>query len=60
MFQIIDDDDQVLPVGQVGNIAIRTNPSRPVGLFKAYEVYRHHILVYFMYSGTSPYDRSPH
>ena len=44
MFQIIDDDDHVLPVGQVGNIAIRTSPNRPVGLFKGYEVHCHNIL----------------
>ena len=33
---VIDDDGQVLPVRREGDIAIRTGPERPVGLFAEY------------------------
>ncbi len=33
--ELLDDDDTPVPVGEVGKIAIRTNP-RPVGLFRGY------------------------
>jgi acyl-coenzyme A synthetase/AMP-(fatty) acid ligase len=33
--QIVDDDGVVMPVGEEGHIAVRTDP-RPVGLFKEY------------------------
>jgi acetyl-CoA synthetase len=32
---VVDDDGNVLPVGEVGNIAVRTQP-RPLGLFQEY------------------------
>ncbi|KAI0216674.1 Acyl-coenzyme A synthetase ACSM3, mitochondrial [Lamellibrachia satsuma] len=34
---IIDDDNRVLPTCQVGEIAVRMTPNRPLGLFKGYE-----------------------
>lgn len=34
---IINDDNQVLPALQVGEIAVRMTPNRPLGVFKGYE-----------------------
>ncbi len=33
---MIDDDGNVLPPGQEGDLAVRVKPERPVGLFKEY------------------------
>jgi acetyl-CoA synthetase/medium-chain acyl-CoA synthetase len=33
---IVDDDGRELPAGEVGQIAVRTSPVRPVGLFPGY------------------------
>ncbi|KAL3877087.1 hypothetical protein ACJMK2_034842 [Sinanodonta woodiana] len=34
--QIVDDDGNIIPNGKEGNIGIKCNPERPVGLFKRY------------------------
>jgi len=34
--RVVDDDGSVLGSGETGNIAVRWNPERPVGLFKEY------------------------
>lgn len=36
--RIVDDDGHVVDPGVEGNIALRTKPYRPIGLFKQYVV----------------------
>lgn len=33
---VINEDGHILPPNQEGDIAVRTEPNRPVGLFKEY------------------------
>jgi len=37
-FQVVDDNDQVVPHGTLGRVVIRVKPYRPVGLFTCYVV----------------------